>query len=191
MGLATPTALMVGSGLGLRAGILFKRASALELITRIRVMLFDKTGTLTVGRPELESVVALDGDENGALSFAAIGAAGSIHPLSRAVTAERTSAKSRAAIRPRQLTRDAGPGRYRRASRKTDRAWQRAADGEARRRRRLSRPRRGGSHSRVCGDTAVPRDRSQGDCRAWHSAIPSSPRLAARSRNCVGWASAP
>ncbi len=87
MGLATPTALMVGSGLGLRAGILFKRASALELITRIRVMLFDKTGTLTVGRPELESIVALDGDENGALSFAAIAAAGSIHPLSRAVTA--------------------------------------------------------------------------------------------------------
>jgi Cu+-exporting ATPase len=87
MGLATPTALMVGSGLGLRAGILFKRASALELITRIRVMLFDKTGTLTVGRPELESVVAFEGDENSALSFAAIAAAGSIHPLSRAVTA--------------------------------------------------------------------------------------------------------
>src|SRR5208282_4802242 len=86
MGLATPTALMVGSGLGLRAGILFKRASALELITRIRVMMFDKTGTLTVGRPELESVVALDRDENSALSFAAIAAAGSIHPLSRAVT---------------------------------------------------------------------------------------------------------
>jgi len=92
MGLATPTALMVGSGLGLRAGILFKRASALELITRIRVMLFDKTGTLTVGRPELESVVALDGDENSALSFAAIAAAGSIHPLSRAVT---SSARAR------------------------------------------------------------------------------------------------
>jgi P-type Cu+ transporter len=87
MGLATPTALMVGSGLGLRAGILFKRASALELITRIRVMLFDKTGTLTAGRPELESIVALDGDQNSALSFAAVAAAGSIHPLSRAVTA--------------------------------------------------------------------------------------------------------
>jgi P-type Cu+ transporter len=86
LGLATPTALMVGSALGLRAGILFKRASALELITRIRVMLFDKTGTLTAGRPELESVVALDGDENSALSLAAIAAAGSIHPLSRAVT---------------------------------------------------------------------------------------------------------
>src|SRR5208282_5782051 len=87
MGLATPTALMVGSGLGLRAGILFKRASALELITRSRVMMFDKTGTLTVGRRELESVVALDSDENSALSFAAIAAAGSVHPLSRAVTA--------------------------------------------------------------------------------------------------------
>ena len=87
MGLATPTALMVGSGLGLRAGILFKRASALELITRIRVMLFDKTGTLTAGLPELESIVALDGDQNSALSFAAVAAAGSIHPLSRAVTA--------------------------------------------------------------------------------------------------------
>ena len=97
MGLATPTALMVGSGLGLRAGILFKRASALELITRIRVMLFDKTGTLTAGRPELESVVALDGDENSALSFAAIAAAGSIHPLSRAVT---SSAQARGLAPP-------------------------------------------------------------------------------------------
>ncbi|MGA8644846.1 heavy metal translocating P-type ATPase [Candidatus Binatus sp.] len=86
MGLATPTALMVGSGLGLRIGILVKRTSALELITKIRVMLFDKTGTLTAGRPELESVVALDGDENSVLSFAAIAAAGSVHPLSRAVS---------------------------------------------------------------------------------------------------------
>ncbi|MGB8685285.1 MAG: heavy metal translocating P-type ATPase [Candidatus Binatus sp.] len=87
MGLATPTALMVGSGLGLRSGILFKRASALELITKIRVILFDKTGTLTAGRPELEAIVTLDGDQNSALSFAAVAAAGSIHPLSRAVTA--------------------------------------------------------------------------------------------------------
>lgn len=87
MGLATPTALMVGSGLGLRAGILYKRASALELITRVQVILFDKTGTLTAGRPELDSIVALDGDENGALALAAIASAGSVHPLSKAVTA--------------------------------------------------------------------------------------------------------
>jgi P-type Cu+ transporter len=93
MGLATPTALMVGSSIGLRAGILFKRASALELITRIQVMLFDKTGTLTVGRPELESVVAFDGDENRALSLAAIVAAGSVHPLSRAVAASAQARK--------------------------------------------------------------------------------------------------
>jgi len=103
LGLATPTALMVGSGLGLRAGILFKRASALELITRIRVMLFDKTGTLTAGRPELESILALDGDERTALSFAAIAAAGSIHPLSRAVSSSaqaRNLAFSRLVRRP-------------------------------------------------------------------------------------------
>jgi Cu+-exporting ATPase len=109
MGLATPTALMVGSGLGLRAGILFKRASALELITRTRVMLFDKTGTLTVGRPELESIVALDGDEDRALSFAAIAAAGSIHPLSRAVTASAEARK----IGPESVASDSReiPGR--------------------------------------------------------------------------------
>src|SRR5260370_39308247 len=56
-------------------------------MTRIQVMLFDKTGTLTVRRPELDSVVAFDGNENGALSLAAIAASGSVHPLSRAVTA--------------------------------------------------------------------------------------------------------
>ena len=50
-------------------------------------MLLDKTGTLTAGRPELESVVALDGGEDSALSYAAMAAAGSIHPLSKAVTA--------------------------------------------------------------------------------------------------------
>ncbi len=88
MGLATPTALMVGSGVGLRAGILFKRASALELITRVKVMFFDKTGTLTQGRPELESIAVLDGsDESHALALAAAAASGSVHPLSRAVVA--------------------------------------------------------------------------------------------------------
>ncbi|MDB5107927.1 MAG: copper-translocating P-type ATPase, partial [Candidatus Binatus sp.] len=91
MGLATPTALMVGSALGLRAGILFKRASALELITRIKVMLFDKTGTLTVGHPELETIDALGGDANRALAFAAVAASSSAHPLSRAVMASAIS----------------------------------------------------------------------------------------------------
>jgi Cu+-exporting ATPase len=85
MGLATPTALMVGSALGLKSGILIKRASALELITRTRVMLFDKTGTLTEGRPKLEEIIAIDGDSSSALADAAIAAGVSSHPLSRAV----------------------------------------------------------------------------------------------------------
>ncbi len=88
MGLATPTALMVGSGVGLRAGILFKRASALELITRVKVMFFDKTGTLTEGRPEVETIAVLGGvDESQALALAAAAASGSVHPLSRSVVA--------------------------------------------------------------------------------------------------------
>ncbi len=88
MGLATPTALMVGSGVGLRAGILFKRASALELITRVKVMFFDKTGTLTEGRPEVESIAVVGGvGESQALALAAAAASGSVHPLSRSVVA--------------------------------------------------------------------------------------------------------
>jgi len=87
MGLATPTALMVGSGVGLRGGILLKRASALETITRVKVMFFDKTGTLTVGRPELASLTVFAGNENSALADACFAASASVHPLSRAVIA--------------------------------------------------------------------------------------------------------
>jgi Cu+-exporting ATPase len=87
MGLATPTALMVGSGVGLRAGILFKRASALETVTRVRVMFFDKTGTLTQGRPVLDAIKVIAGDERDAVEAAASAAAASTHPLSQAVVA--------------------------------------------------------------------------------------------------------
>ena len=106
MGLATPTALMVGSAVGLRSGILFKRASALEIVTRVRAIFFDKTGTLTEGRPELDTLKILgrsraagtprtstevEGkfgvDELTALSAAATVASRSTHPLSTAVVA--------------------------------------------------------------------------------------------------------
>ena len=87
LGLATPTAIMVGSAIGLRCGILFKRASALELITRLQALLFDKTGTLTRGKPELGRIVAFGTDSRRALEFAAAAAFGSNHPLSRAVLA--------------------------------------------------------------------------------------------------------
>ncbi len=87
MGLATPAALMVGSAVGLRMGILFKRASALELITRVSVMLFDKTGTLTRGWPSLRSWAVFEGDTDRTLALAAGLAAASVHPLSRALLA--------------------------------------------------------------------------------------------------------
>lgn len=87
LGLATPTAIMVGSAIGLRSGILFKRASALELITRVQVILFDKTGTLTRGKPELGRLIPFGCESRRALELAAAAAFGSIHPLSRAVVA--------------------------------------------------------------------------------------------------------
>ena len=87
MGLATPTALMVGSAVGLRSGILFKRASALETVTRVRAMFFDKTGTLTEGRPQLDALTILHGEEPSVIEAAASVASRSTHPLSTAVVA--------------------------------------------------------------------------------------------------------
>ena len=85
LGLATPTAIMAGTGVAARAGILIKDAEALETAHRIRVAAFDKTGTLTSGRPVLVEAVAVDGGRDGLLSLAAGLQAGSEHPLARAV----------------------------------------------------------------------------------------------------------
>jgi Cu+-exporting ATPase len=87
LGLATPTAIMAGTGVAARAGILIRDAEALETLRTIRTVAFDKTGTLTVGKPTLVEVDAADNDTTGLLAIAAALQAGSEHPLARAVIA--------------------------------------------------------------------------------------------------------
>ena len=86
LGLATPMAIMVSTGLGAMNGILFKNASALEHATKLNVVVFDKTGTLTVGQPEVVELVTADGvTEDVLLSAAAAVEQGSQHPLAQAI----------------------------------------------------------------------------------------------------------
>jgi Cu+-exporting ATPase len=87
LGLATPTAIMAGTGVAARAGILIKDAEALETTRHLRTVAFDKTGTLTMGQPVLAAHVAVDGDHDALLATAAALQAGSEHPLARAVAA--------------------------------------------------------------------------------------------------------
>ncbi len=88
LGLATPTAILVGTGRGARAGILFRNADALEKARRVTLVLLDKTGTITEGRPRLTDRVHVAGvpDEE-LLGLAAALEAGSGHPLAQAVVA--------------------------------------------------------------------------------------------------------
>jgi Cu+-exporting ATPase len=85
LGLATPTAIMAGTGVAARAGILIKDAEVLETARGVDVVAFDKTGTLTGGRPTLARHLAQDGDHAGLLRLAAALQAGSEHPLAAAV----------------------------------------------------------------------------------------------------------
>jgi Cu2+-exporting ATPase len=86
LGLATPMAIMVSTGLGAMNGILFKNASALEDATKLNVIVFDKTGTLTVGQPEVVEIVTADGiTADVVLTAAAAVEQGSDHPLAQAI----------------------------------------------------------------------------------------------------------
>lgn len=87
LGLATPTAVMVGTGQGARAGILVKNAEALERAERVSVIALDKTGTLTLGEPCVTDVVPLAVSEEEAVALAAALEQGSEHPLARAILA--------------------------------------------------------------------------------------------------------
>ena len=92
LGLATPTAIMVGTGLGARRGILFKNATALETAARIDTVVMDKTGTLTRGEPAVTHVVAHDINEADLLALVAAVERESEHPLARAIVAHADAA---------------------------------------------------------------------------------------------------
>ena len=85
LGLATPTAIMVGTGAAARAGILIKDVDTLERAPGLTTVIFDKTGTLTVGRPAIIRVRTFRGDESEVLRLAAAVQQSSEHPLARAV----------------------------------------------------------------------------------------------------------
>ena len=85
LGLATPTAIMVGTGLGAKRGVLFKNATALETSAHIDAVVMDKTGTLTKGEPEVTDVVADGVSEEELLAFTAAVERESEHPIAQAV----------------------------------------------------------------------------------------------------------
>jgi len=92
LGLATPTAIMTGTGAAARAGILIKDIEALERAHRLDTVVFDKTGTLTTGHPSVVGVLAGNGNEDELLSTVASLQQGSEHPLAKAVLAKAAAA---------------------------------------------------------------------------------------------------
>jgi len=92
LGLATPTALMVGSGMGAEHGILIRSGEAIQTLKDVQIVVFDKTGTLTKGKPEMTDVVPLAGVTESALLRAAGSAErGSEHPLGKAIVDRATA----------------------------------------------------------------------------------------------------
>ncbi|WP_240794533.1 heavy metal translocating P-type ATPase [Azoarcus sp. DD4] len=109
LGLATPTAVMVGTGQGARAGMLVKNAAALEFAEQIRILAVDKTGTLTEGQPAVSEVVPADGWTRGKLlACAAALEQASAHPIAAAVV---EAARSEAGTLPAATGVQAVPGK--------------------------------------------------------------------------------
>ena len=108
LGLATPTAIMVGTGLGAERGILVKHAMALEQAASLDTVVFDKTGTLTRGEPEVIAIATADGvDENEILRLVAAAEGDSEHPLAAAIV---KAASTRGLRVPRTEAFEAVPG---------------------------------------------------------------------------------
>lgn len=109
LGLATPTAIMVGTGKGAELGILIKSGEALETAGKLNVVVFDKTGTITEGRPVLTDLLPAPGvEEEGLLGMAAAAEKASEHPLGEAIVA---AAAARDLRLPRVDSFQALPGR--------------------------------------------------------------------------------
>ncbi len=86
LGLATPTALMVGSGIGAENGVLIRKGEAIQTMKDVHTIVFDKTGTITKGKPEVTDIIASnESNESELLQFAASVEAGSEHPLGEAI----------------------------------------------------------------------------------------------------------
>lgn len=109
LGLATPTAMMVGTGLAAQRGILVRDAAALERVHAIDTLVVDKTGTVTEGRPRVLEVVAIEGDAEEALRLAAALEQESEHPLGAALVAE-ARRRELALPRPERFEALAGRG---------------------------------------------------------------------------------
>ena len=108
MGLATPAAIMVGSGRAAELGVLFRKGEALEALSRVDTVVFDKTGTLTLGRPQLTDLEAAGGrDATALLRYAASVEARSEHPLAAAIVA---AARTREVTFPDAEAFEAIPG---------------------------------------------------------------------------------
>ncbi|MCU0862013.1 MAG: copper-translocating P-type ATPase, partial [Methanomassiliicoccales archaeon] len=109
LGLATPTAIMVGTGKGAEHGILIKNGEALETAGKVQVVVFDKTGTLTKGEPEVTDLVPMAGGVEDMMRSAASAERGSEHPLGEAVV--RKAAQMNVALEdPREFTAVPGKG---------------------------------------------------------------------------------
>ncbi|MDH5655097.1 MAG: heavy metal translocating P-type ATPase [Spirochaetia bacterium] len=109
LGLATPTALMVGTGRGAQNGILIKNAEALEIAGKISAVILDKTGTITEGKPSLTEIVSLNGrEENEILKMAASAEMRSEHPLAKSIV---RAAEERSLSIAEPLSFEALPGR--------------------------------------------------------------------------------
>lgn len=85
MGLATPTAIMVGTGKGAEMGVLFRKGAALETLSRMDTIVLDKTGTLTRGQPELTDFILVEGREDEVLAWVAAVETESEHPIGEAI----------------------------------------------------------------------------------------------------------